>query len=63
MVRLKVERERTYTPFAPCVDDAVTKDEATSTAYEVTATKFLYYVRVRISALWTNETNCEIWSE
>ena len=55
-------KKSAYTPFAPCVDNTVTQDEATGAADQITTPKLLNDVRVWVSALWTDETNGEIRS-
>jgi hypothetical protein len=54
------EETRTYPPLASGVDDAITKNQTTRTTHEIPAAKFLDDIRVRISAVGTDEANGKI---
>lgn len=63
MTNIKRIRSNTYTPFTPCVNDPIAQHEAASTTDEISAAELLYDVGVWISAVWTDESYCEIWPE
>lgn len=52
--------KETHPPFAARVNDAITKDQSTSTTHEVSAAELFDDFRVWVSAVGTDESHCEI---
>ena len=53
-------RLKTYTPFAPCINDTVTQNKSTTSTHNVATSKFFNNVRIRVATFRTDETNCQI---
>jgi len=51
---------RTYAPFTPSVYDTVAKHKTTVPTNEVSATKLLDNIRIRVSAFRADEANGEV---
>jgi hypothetical protein len=54
---------RTYPPFTPGVNDTITQHQPTVPTNEISTTKLLDNVGVRISAFWADQTNGQVWPE
>jgi hypothetical protein len=53
-------QKKAYPPLAPGVNDAVTKDQATSSTHEISRSEFLDNCWVWVSAVQTDETDGKV---